>query len=89
MERHGLRLLGLRLKREVEQDGEQSPAEETTRAMELVSLAAAITVNCTTSTKRHLEAARRLGISEDDIQEVARLSQFIKGQADSLCCKVL
>ncbi len=54
---------------------------------ELVSVAAAFTVSCTSSLDKHLAAARSVGVSDDEIQEVVDLARFIKGKADSLCCK--
>jgi hypothetical protein len=38
-------------------------------------------VNCTSSLKRHLEAAEALGIGADEIQEVVQLAVFIKKMA--------
>ncbi len=86
MESHGFRLLGLRFGR-AEEDEEN--AVETSRITELVSVAAAFAVNCKTSLKKHLETARTFGVADDEIQEVLDLAKFIKGKADSLCCKVI
>jgi signal transduction histidine kinase len=47
----------------------------------LVSVASAFAVNCTTSVKKHIAAARAIGISEEDIQSVLDAAQFIKDEA--------
>lgn len=80
------RLLGLKL----------GPAEvgekvegEASRMTELVSVAAAYAVNCKLSLKKHLEGARALGIENDEIKDVLELARFIKGRADSYCCKII
>jgi AhpD family alkylhydroperoxidase len=87
MEWHGLKLLGRKLRGEdSETPGE---GEGTTRITELVSIAAAFAVNCTSSLEKHIEAARSLGITDDDIQAVVDLGRFIKGKADSYCCKLI
>ncbi len=57
--------------------------EPTTRTGELVSVAAAFAVNCTANLEKHLAAARALGVSEDEIQDVIKLTGFIKGKAAS------
>lgn len=80
------RLLGLRLgPAEVGQEAEG----ETSRMTELVSVAAAYAVNCKLSLKKHLEGARALGVGDDQIEEVLELARFIKGRADSYCCKII
>jgi AhpD family alkylhydroperoxidase len=87
MEWHGLKLLGRKLRGgESETPGE---GERTTRITELVSIAAAFAVNCTSSLEKHIEAAHSLGITDDDIQAVVDLGRFIKGKADSYCCKLI
>jgi AhpD family alkylhydroperoxidase len=87
MEWHGLKLLGRRLRGEKsETPGE---GEDTTRITVLVSIAAAFAVNCTSSLEKHIEAARGLGITDGDIQAVVDLGRFIKGKADSYCCKLI
>lgn len=80
------RLLGLKL----------GPAEvgeelevEASRMTELVSVAAAYAANCKLSLKKHLESARALGIGDDEIKDVLELARFIKGRADSYCCKII
>ncbi len=56
---------------------------ESTRIKELVAVAAAFAVNCTTNLERHLAATKALGISDDEIDEVIKLARFIKGKAAS------
>lgn len=87
MEWHGLKLLGRRLRGE----SIENPVEvaDTTRITELVSIAAAFVVNCTSSLEKHMEAARSLGVADDEIQSVVDIGRFIKGKADSYCCKLL
>ena len=58
-------------------------SQETTRIEELVCVAAAFAVNCTASLDRHLKASQRVGIAEEELGEVARLSAFIKKMAAS------
>jgi AhpD family alkylhydroperoxidase len=87
MERHGLTLLGRKLRGK----GSETPGEVvgTTRITELVSIAAAFAVNCTSSLEKHIEAARSIGVADDEIQSVVDLGRFIKGEADSYCCKLV
>jgi AhpD family alkylhydroperoxidase len=76
MESHGLRHLGI----EKELD-ERDSTEGTTRIRELVSVAAAFAVNCTSNLQRHIAAARTVGITEDEIGSVLDAAVFIKGEA--------
>ncbi len=87
MERHGLKLLGLKFRRTADDDDDSEGVAETNRMTELVSVAAAFAVNCTSSLDKHLVTARSVGVTDDEIQEVVDLARFIKGKADSLCCK--
>jgi AhpD family alkylhydroperoxidase len=86
MEWHGLKLLGLMFRRA---EDEEDDAIETNRMTELVSVAAAFVVNCTSSLEKHLAAARDVGVTDDEIAAVVDLARFIKGKADSLCCKLI
>ena len=92
MERHTLKVLGqklLGLRSEVE-DGDRDAAADgdgATRIGELVAIAAAHAVNCEEILERHAAVARQLGVTDREIKVVLRLSKFIKGKADSLCCK--
>ena len=86
MERHGFRLLGLKRFRRNE---EGDDAEETSRMRELVSVGAAYAVNCTSSLDKHLAAASSVGVTDDEMEAVVDLARFIKGRADSLCCKLI
>ena len=87
MERHGFNLLGRKKLERAEDD--DAHVGETTRIDELVSIGAAYAVNCTSSLDRHLAAARGVSVSEDEIEAVVDLARFIKGTADSLCCKLI
>ena len=55
----------------------------TTRIKELISIAAAFAVNCTTNLEKHLAVAKALGVSGEEIQDVIKLATFIKGKAAS------
>ncbi|UCC71628.1 MAG: carboxymuconolactone decarboxylase family protein [Gemmatimonadota bacterium] len=90
MERHGLKLLGRKFRRPVEEDAATAGSTEgTTRIRELVCVAAAFAVNCTSSAEKHIEAARGVGVTDDEIQAVVDIARFIRGKADSLCCKLI
>lgn len=89
---HGLRVLGRKLTQLVtrtEEHGEGTAAEQPlgTRIEELTAVASAFAVNCETSLERHQVNARIAGATDDEIREAIRISRFIKGKADSLCCK--
>lgn len=75
---HGLRQLGVLDDAEV-----LAPAEKTNRIKELIAIGAAFAVNCSSTLKRHLKTSGEAGISRDEVEEVARLAQFIKGKAAS------
>jgi AhpD family alkylhydroperoxidase len=89
MERHGLKALGRQLLGlEAGADAEEAIAEVSpTRMGELVAIAAAYAVNCEANLDVHAAAARDLGVSEEQIRAVIGISKFVKGKADSLCCK--
>ncbi|MBT3358094.1 MAG: carboxymuconolactone decarboxylase family protein [Rhodospirillales bacterium] len=78
MKAHGLSHLG----ETDEADGGRND-EPTTRIRELVSIAAAFAVNCTTNLDKHLGSAEALGISDKDIRDVIKLAAFIKDEAAS------
>lgn len=87
MEWHGLKLLGRKL---LGQEGEPPVGEgDTTRMTVLVSIASAFAVNCTSSLEKYIERARRLGVADDDVRSAVEIGRFIKGKADSYCCKVI
>jgi AhpD family alkylhydroperoxidase len=73
MEAHGLRHLGV--SKEV---GDRAGSREATRMAELASIGAAFAVNCTSNLEKHMKASKRVGISEEEMQEVATLAAFIK-----------
>ena len=91
MKQHGLRVLGRKLAHVVtgtEEHGEASEADAPgTRIDELTAVAAGFAVSCEASFEKHRAAARAAGATEEEIQESVRISRFIKGKADSLCCK--
>lgn len=92
LERHTLKVLGkklLGLRSDVEDtDSNAVPdGEGATRIGELVAIAAAHAANCEEILERHVAVAREIGVTEPEIKVVLRLSKFIKGKADSLCCK--
>lgn len=76
MENHGLQHLGLAMEEE-----SADHIEATTRIKELVSVAAAFAVNCTTNLKKHITAARTVDISEEEIELVLDAALFIKREA--------
>jgi len=78
MKTHALALLG--------QEGSHchtnSPGS-VNRVRELVSVGAAFGVNCTSNLKEHLAAAETVGISQEEVVEIAKLAAFIKERAAS------
>jgi AhpD family alkylhydroperoxidase len=92
MERHTLKVLGQKLlgRRSELADSDRDAAadsEDGTRVGELVAIAAAHAVNCEQILEQHAAVARELGVTDQEIKVALRLSKFIKGKADSLCCK--
>jgi AhpD family alkylhydroperoxidase len=78
MKTHALARLG--------QEGSHSDADgpdSTNRVRELISVGAAFGVNCTSNLKQHLAAAATVGISQEEITEIAKLAAFIKERAAS------
>jgi len=73
MEDHGLKHLGITK----EFDNSYCPTN-TTRIKELVSVAAAFALNCTTNLERHIAAARTVGITEGEIKSALDAVTFIK-----------
>jgi AhpD family alkylhydroperoxidase len=80
MESHGLKHLGITKDVDLGSPTEEI-AKETSRIRELVRVASAFAVNCTSSVKKHIDGAREIGIAEDEIQSVLDSAQFIKGEA--------
>lgn len=76
MENYGLQQLEL-----AKEEDDAGYIEGTTRIKELVSVAAAFAVNCTTNLKRHMAAARAVGITEEEIESVLHAASFIQGEA--------
>ena len=72
---------GLQQMESVKDEDDADYIEGTTRIKELVSVAAAYAVNCTTNLKRHMTAARAVGITEGEIEAVLHAASFIQGEA--------
>ncbi|MHC4234873.1 MAG: carboxymuconolactone decarboxylase family protein [Planctomycetota bacterium] len=87
MQRHGLKLLGF--KKTVRTEDDDDELGEPTRMRELVAVGAAYAVSCTSSLEEHVAAARSVGVEESEIEAVVGLARFIRGKADSLCCKLI
>jgi AhpD family alkylhydroperoxidase len=78
MENYGFKLLG------IIPDGEETENNgHTTRIKELISIAAAFTVNCTSNLDNHIASARTAGITDNEIKWVLDMALFIKGKAAS------
>jgi AhpD family alkylhydroperoxidase len=58
-------------------------SSEPTRAGALVSIGAALAVNCTANLEQHLKLSERVGVADDEVQAVAELARFIKKMAAS------
>ena len=78
MEAQGLKHLGI-----VKDIDECGCNDNTTRIKELVSIAAAFTVNCPSNLEKHITTARNVGISDNEIKSVLDLTLFIKSKAAS------
>lgn len=92
MREHGLKVLGHRLAQLVtrtgkDEEGGEAEASPGPRIEELTAVACAFAVNCETSLERHGANARIAGAANEDIGGAIEISRFIKGKADSLCCK--
>ena len=78
METHALARLG--------QAGSHSHADgpvSMNRVRELVFVGAAFGVNCTSTLEEHLAVAETVGISHEEVAEIAKLAAFIKERASS------
>ena len=79
MEQHSLELIGMTQDQE-----DEINTQGTTRITELISIAAAFAVNCTSNLEKHIAAARAIGITEYEIYSVlTRVSMRIKDEASS------
>ncbi len=93
MKKHGLGVLGRKLAKLVttrtgeDEEGGEVDAPPGRRIDELTAVACALAVNCETSFERHQDSARTAGATDGEIREAVAISRFIKGKADSLCCK--
>jgi len=56
-------------------------AGPTDRVKELVSIAAAVAVNCPTNLRKHVDAGRSVGVRDEEIQLVVGLAKMIRGKA--------
>ena len=91
MHEPGLLVLGRKLAQLVtrtgeDEEGSEAGAPSATRIEELTSVACAFAVNCGTSLEQRQANARLAGATDEEMQEAIRISRFIKGKADSLCC---
>lgn len=84
MEAHGLK--PLEIIKDVDDCG---CGEKTTRIKELVSIAAAYAVNCTSNLDKHISAARTVNITDDEIKSVIKSTGFIKDKAASHVEKIV
>lgn len=76
MESHGLKHLGIDI------EGIPPPtSERTSRIKELVSVASAYAINCTTSVEKHISSAGAIGVTKKEIESVLAAAHFIKGEA--------
>jgi len=87
MQRHGFKLLSFKKVGRTEDDDDE--LGEPTRMRELVSVGAAYAVSCTSSLEGHVATARSVGVEDDEIEAVVGLARFIRGKADSLCCRLI
>ncbi len=76
MESHGLHHLGITKDLSL-----HSLPEKSSRITELVSIAAAFALNCTSSLEQHITASRSLGITNEEVKSVLDAAFFIKGEA--------
>lgn len=62
---------------------EQPPccAGPTDRMKELVSIAAAVAVNCPTNLRKHVDAGRTVGVQDEEIRLVIGLAKMIRSKA--------
>jgi AhpD family alkylhydroperoxidase len=66
-----------------EQQRDDGSSAETSRQRELVAMGAAFAVNCVSSLEAHLAAAEAVGITQEEITQIVKLAEFIKGRAAS------
>lgn len=78
MEAQGLKHMGI-----VKDVDDCGCSDSTTRIKELVSVAAAFAVNCSSNLEKHITTARNINISDDEIRSALDLTFFIKGKAAS------
>jgi len=79
MEQHSLELIGM-----TQDQDDEINTQGMTRITELVSIAAAFAVNCTSNLEKHIAAARAIGITEYEIYTVLmRVALGVKGEAAS------
>lgn len=89
MRRRGLRALGRRIMGSEPDDlpREAAAVASANRPDQLVSVGTAYALNCDAVLERHVAVALGLGVTEDELGHTVRLARFVRGQADSLCCK--
>ncbi len=64
-------------------DNEPTPIDASQRAEILVSIGAALGVNCTASLKQYLAAAAELRLPQEDVKEIAKLAAVLRQKAAS------
>jgi AhpD family alkylhydroperoxidase len=84
MKAHGLRQAG-----EQAEEADSRCGDETSRIKELVSVGAAFAVNCTANLQEHLDAAKTVGVTEEEVNGVIELAERIKEVAASHAKKAL
>jgi len=83
MESHALKLVGV-----TKSYDDYDATKNATRNGEVVSIAAAFAVNCTSNLEKHIEAAKDIGIHDDEIKSVLDAALMVKGQAASYVDRV-
>jgi AhpD family alkylhydroperoxidase len=84
MRTHGLRQTG-----EQAAEADSCCGDEISRIKELVSVGASFAVNCTSNLQKHLDAAKTVGITEEEVNAVIELAERIKEVAASHAKKTL
>ncbi len=62
---------------------------EITRNGELFSIAASYAMNCTSSLEQHISSGKKVGITDDEILEIAELVNFVERKAKSHVDKII
>lgn len=59
-------------------DGPAEQSELSASVVELIAISAAVAANCEPCFKFHYDAARKLGVSDADLQTAVRIAQKVK-----------